>query len=63
MVFSILNSIVAMSELDEETIDLFQEPADWKPVEKEPTFAEYILHSGGQLQLRLVGHNPLWVGF
>jgi len=50
-----------MSESEEETIDLFQEPADWKQVEKEPTFAEHTLHSGERLQLRLVGQNPLWV--
>ena len=52
-----------MSESEEETIDLFQEPADWKPIEKEPTYEEYTLHSGVRLQLRLVGHNPLWVRF
>lgn len=52
-----------MSESEEETIDLFQEPTDWKPIEKEPTYEEYTLHSGVRLQLRLVGHNPLWVRF
>lgn len=52
-----------MFESDEETIDLFQEPAGWKPTQKEPTYAEHTLHSGVQLQLQLVGHNPLWVRF
>ena len=50
-----------MSDLEEDTADLFREPDDWKPVEKKPTFTDYILQSGEKLNLRLVGHNPLWV--
>lgn len=50
-----------MCESDEDAVDLFQEPDDWKPAEKTPTFTEYVLQSGEKLNLRLVGHNPLWV--
>lgn len=50
-----------MSEPEEDTIDLFQDPEGWEPAEKQPTFAEHVLHSGEKLSLRLVGHNPLWV--
>ncbi|TKA53008.1 hypothetical protein B0A49_11498 [Cryomyces minteri] len=44
----------------EDSIDLFQEPADYYQPEKEATFATHTLLSGEQLELRLVGHNPLW---
>jgi len=50
-----------MCESDEGAVDFFQEPDDWKPAEKKPTFTEYVLQSGEKLNLRLVGHNPLWV--
>lgn len=42
-------------------IDLFNEPDDYYPPERPVTFVEHKLHSGQQLRLRLVGHNPLWV--
>jgi hypothetical protein len=45
----------------EDTIDLFQEPAEYYKPEPDATFASHTLLSGGQLKLRLVGHNPLWV--
>jgi nicotinamide N-methyltransferase len=45
----------------EDTIDLFQEPAEYYKPEPEATFASHTLLSGKQLKLRLVGHNPLWV--
>jgi nicotinamide N-methyltransferase len=50
-----------MSELEEDTVYLFQDPEGWNPAEKQPTFAEHVLHSGEKLNLRLVGHSPLWV--
>lgn len=49
------------SEADEEHLDLFQEPADFYEPEKEATFASHKLLSGDELNVRLVGHNPLWV--
>ena len=49
------------SESDDEGIDIFQEPADYYPPEKEATFASHRLLSGKELTVRLVGHNPLWV--
>jgi hypothetical protein len=42
---------------------MFEEPEGFYEAEKEPTFVEYTLQSGLKLNLRLVGHNPLWVGF
>ena len=50
------------SEADEEGIDLFQEPADFYEPEKQASFASHQLLSGQELTVRLVGHNPLWVG-
>lgn len=49
------------SEADEESLDLFQEPADFYQPEKEATFASHDLLSGNKVEVRLVGHNPLWV--
>ena len=49
------------SEADEEVLDLFQEPTDFYEPEKQATFASHQLHSGKELKVRLVGHNPLWV--
>jgi len=52
-----------MSDTDEEVdTDLFQEPDDFFKPAPEPTFATHTLLSGKELKLRLVGHNPLWVG-
>ncbi|KAF2644077.1 hypothetical protein P280DRAFT_477506 [Massarina eburnea CBS 473.64] len=51
------------THLDEGGIDLFQEPADYYPPEKEATFASHRLLSGQELNIRLVGHNPLWGHF
>jgi len=50
------------SHVGEEGLDLFQEPADFYEPEKQATFATHLLQSGRALQVRLVGHNPLWVG-
>ena len=46
---------------DEGEVDLFQEPADFYQPEKQATFASHKLLSGTELNIRLVGHNPLWV--
>ncbi|KAJ4376181.1 Protein N-terminal and lysine N-methyltransferase efm7 [Neocucurbitaria cava] len=51
------------SEADEESLDLFQEPADFYEPEKQATFASHQLLSGKELKVRLVGHNPLWGHF
>jgi nicotinamide N-methyltransferase len=41
---------------------LFNEPDNYYPAEKSTTFVEHTVQSGQKLRLRLVGHNPLWVG-
>lgn len=41
---------------------LFTEPEGYFPQEKEATTTTHRLQSGEVLSLRLVGHNPLWVG-
>lgn len=40
---------------------MFQDPPGYFPPEPAATYAEYTLSSGQIIQLRLVGHNPLWV--
>jgi len=40
---------------------MFQEPAGYFEEEKQPTFVQHELADGTVLNLRLVGHNPLWV--
>ena len=49
------------TDSDDGEVDLFQEPADFYQPEKEATFASHQLLSGTDLNIRLVGHNPLWV--
>lgn len=41
---------------------LFKEPPGFYEAEKPATFSQHTLLSGQTLNLRLVGHNPLWVG-
>ncbi|KAL6708569.1 Protein N-terminal and lysine N-methyltransferase efm7 [Coniothyrium glycines] len=48
------------SDTEEESLDLFQEPDGFYQSEKEATFASHTLLSGKTLEVRLVGHNPLW---
>jgi hypothetical protein len=53
-----------MSDSDSEgELGIFQEPEGFYEPEKEPSFVDYTLQSGLKLDLRLVGHNPLWVSF
>ena len=40
---------------------IFQEPSDYYPPPKPATFESKALQTGEVLQLRLVGHDPLWV--
>lgn len=40
--------------------DLFAEPSDFYQPEKPPTFVEFSLNTSQTINLRLVGHNPLW---
>ena len=42
--------------------DLFNEPDEYYLPKKPAKFVEHTLQSGQKLRLRLVGHNPLWVG-
>lgn len=44
-------------------LSLFKEPEDFYQPEREPTFASHRLRDGKEVNIRLVGHNPLWVGF
>lgn len=39
---------------------LFTEPPDFYKPEKPPTFVEFSLKTSQKINLRLVGHNPLW---
>lgn len=50
-----------MASDDEGGLDLFQEPDGYFEPEKEATFATHKLLSGKEFNVRLVGHNPLWV--
>ena len=51
-----------MSDMDsEDAIGLFQEPSDYYKPQPKATFADHALLSGEELQVRLVGSNPLWV--
>jgi hypothetical protein len=53
-----------MSDSDSEgEFGIFQEPEGFYEPDKEPSFVDYTLQSGLKLNLRLVGHNPLWVSF
>jgi len=49
------------NEDDEPVNDMFQEPEGFYEDEKQPTFDRFTLRSGDEVNLRLVGHNPLWV--
>jgi len=54
-------STKAMSDSEEEGLNLFQEPEGFYKPEKEATFVSHKMLDGRELNLRLVGHNPLWV--
>ena len=41
--------------------NLFQEPEGFYQPEKPASFTTYTLRDGHLLNLRLVGHSPLWV--
>lgn len=41
--------------------DMFQDPVGYFPPEPSATYVEHTLLCGQTIQLRLVGHNPLWV--
>lgn len=42
-------------------LGLFEEPNDYYKPEAQASFSNHTLRSGEDLQLRLVGSNPLWV--
>jgi hypothetical protein len=58
---SIPPAFAMSSDVEEEGIDFFKEPADFYEPEKQASFASHQLSSGQELTVRLVGHNPLWV--
>lgn len=41
-------------------LGIFAEPEGYYQPEKEPTFAKHEMQDGRELNLRMVGHNPLW---
>lgn len=47
---------------DEGDLGMFADPEGYYEPEKEPTFAKHEMQDGRELSLRMVGHNPLWVG-
>lgn len=54
-----------MSDSDSDSggeLGIFQDPEGYYKPEPEPTFVTHTLLDGRELKLRLVGHNPLWVG-
>ncbi|KAH8808485.1 hypothetical protein F5884DRAFT_792386 [Xylogone sp. PMI_703] len=54
-------SLQDVEDSDSEVIDMFAEPADYRPATPLPTTTSYTLPSQNKtLTLRLVGHNPLW---
>lgn len=48
-------------EDSDDGLDIFVEPDGYFEPEKPFTYEEYQLRDGRTLNLRLVGHNPLWV--
>ena len=52
---------VNSSDDEEPLTELFQEPPGYFQPPPSHTFSSYTLTSGEALNLRLVGHNPLWV--
>lgn len=64
----VLNALVMASTPDETTdgdgealLDFFQEPDGYYAPEKLPTTTSYECRDGTVIDLRLVGHSPLWV--
>ncbi|KAJ9605489.1 Protein N-terminal and lysine N-methyltransferase efm7 [Cladophialophora chaetospira] len=52
-----------MDQSDDEegsSLNIFKEPTDFYQPDKPPTYVEYALEDGRALQLRLIGHSPLW---
>jgi len=47
---------------DDDAPNMFQEPEGFYELEKQPTFVKHRMLNGDEVTLRLVGHNPLWVG-
>jgi len=50
------------SDSEDGELGMFTEPEGYYEPEKQPTFAVHRMQSGQELNMRLVGHNPLWVG-
>ncbi|KAF2816852.1 uncharacterized protein BDZ99DRAFT_456664 [Mytilinidion resinicola] len=48
------------SDSEDGDLNLFAEPEGFYQPEKSATYAPYTMLSGQELQVRLVGHNPLW---
>lgn len=50
------------SDSEDGELGIFREPEGYYEPEKQPTFAKHRMLNGQELNMRLVGHNPLWVG-
>ena len=55
-------SHVSGDEDEGEAGDLFAEPEGFYQAEKQPTFVTHKTLDGTEVNLRLVGSSPLWVG-
>ncbi len=49
-------------ENEEDYVNIFEEPEGFYKPEAQPTSASYQTLQGIDLNLRLVGNSPLWVG-
>lgn len=59
---SLLNMSDGASDSDDgNVISIFDEPSGYFQPEKPYTFESFTLDNGTNLELRLVGQNPLWV--
>lgn len=60
---TVIQFVDMASETDAENLltSMFQDPVGYFPPEPSATYVEHTLLCGQTIQLRLVGHNPLWV--
>ena len=56
------NATMSDDSDNDQGLDMFTEPDGFYEPDKEPTFVTHRMLNEHELTLRLVGHNPLWVG-
>lgn len=59
--YTIFLEMAFESDAENLLTDMFQDPVGYFPPEPSATYVEHTLLCGQIIQLRLVGHNPLWV--